>query len=114
MLRLALTLISSLQIGARIKSAVQQSVKKAVLYAIAGVILLFAIGFGLIAGHQAEADGEQQDHAGDGIKDCLLHRLLNGTFDARADLQGRDQRERETEHGGPSSLAPGEDAEQEA
>jgi len=53
MLRLALTLISSLQIGARIKSAVQQSVKKAVLYAIAGVILLFAIGFGLVAGYQA-------------------------------------------------------------
>ena len=27
--------------------------KKAVLYAIAGVILLFAIGFGLVAGYQA-------------------------------------------------------------
>ncbi|HZJ11342.1 MAG TPA: hypothetical protein VFD26_01660 [Methyloceanibacter sp.] len=53
MLRLALSLISSLQIGARINSAVQQSVKKAVLYAIAGVILLFAIGFGLVAGYQA-------------------------------------------------------------
>jgi len=53
MLRLALSLISSLQIGARIQSAVQQSVKKAVLYAIAGVIVLFAIGFGLVAGYQA-------------------------------------------------------------
>ncbi len=53
MLRLALSLISSLQIGARIQSAVQQSVKKAVLYAIAGVIVLFAIGFGLVADYQA-------------------------------------------------------------
>jgi len=53
MLRLALSLISSLQIGARIQSAIQQSVKKAVLYAIAGVIVLFAIGFGLVAGYQA-------------------------------------------------------------
>jgi hypothetical protein len=53
MLRLALSLISSLQIGARIKSAVQESVKKAVLYAVAGVALLFAIGFGLVAAYQA-------------------------------------------------------------
>lgn len=53
MLRLALSLISSLQIGARIQGAIQQSVKKVVLYAIAGVILLFAVGFGLVAGYQA-------------------------------------------------------------
>lgn len=53
MLRLALTAISSLQIGARIKDAVQQSVKKAVMYAIAGVVLLYAIAFGLVAGYQA-------------------------------------------------------------
>lgn len=53
MLRLALTAISSLQIGARIKDAVQQSVKKAVMYATAGVVLLYAIAFGLVAGYQA-------------------------------------------------------------
>jgi ABC-type multidrug transport system fused ATPase/permease subunit len=53
MFRLALSLISSLQVGARIQSALQQSVKKAVLYAIVGVILLFAISFGLVAGYQA-------------------------------------------------------------
>jgi hypothetical protein len=53
MFRLALSLISSLQVGARIQGAIQQSVKKAVLYAIVGVILLFAIGFGLVAGYQA-------------------------------------------------------------
>lgn len=53
MLRLVLSLISSMQVGARIKETVQQSVRRAVLAAIAGVILLFAIGFGLIAGYHA-------------------------------------------------------------
>lgn len=53
MLRLVLSLISSLQIGARIQSVIQQSVKKAVLYAVAAVILLYAIAFGLVAGYQA-------------------------------------------------------------
>ena len=53
MLRLALTLISSLQIGTRIKDAIETSVKKAIVIAIAVVILLFAIGFGLVAAYQA-------------------------------------------------------------
>lgn len=53
MLRIALSLISSLQIGARIKNAVERSVKKAVIITIAAVIFLFAIGFGLVAGYQA-------------------------------------------------------------
>jgi len=53
MFRLMLTAISSLQIGARIKDAVERSVKKAVIFAIAAVILLFAIAFGLVAGYQA-------------------------------------------------------------
>ena len=53
MLRLILTAVSSLQIGTRIKDAVERSVKKAVIIAIAAVILLFAIAFGLVAGYQA-------------------------------------------------------------
>jgi hypothetical protein len=53
MLRLALTALSSLQLGARIKAAIENSVKKAVIYAIAGVVLLFAAAFGLVAGYQA-------------------------------------------------------------
>lgn len=53
MLRLALTAISSLQLGTRIKEAIEKSVKKAVIYAIAGVILLYAVAFGLVAGFQA-------------------------------------------------------------
>ncbi len=53
MLRLVLSLISSLQIGARIKDTVERSVKQAIVIAIAVVVLLFAIGFGLVAGYQA-------------------------------------------------------------
>lgn len=53
MLRLVLTAVSSLQIGTRIKDAIERSVKKAVIIAIAAVIALFAIAFGLVAGYQA-------------------------------------------------------------
>ena len=53
MLRLVLAAISSLQLGTRIKDAIDKSVKKAVIYAIAGVVLLYAIAFGLVAGYQA-------------------------------------------------------------
>ncbi len=53
MLRLVLTAISSMQIGTRIKDAIERSVKKAVVIAIAAVILLYAIAFGLVAGYQA-------------------------------------------------------------
>jgi hypothetical protein len=53
MLRLLLTAVSSLQIGTRIKDVVERSVKKAVIIAIAAVIALYAIAFGLVAGYQA-------------------------------------------------------------
>ncbi|MDJ0512854.1 MAG: hypothetical protein QNJ62_05360 [Methyloceanibacter sp.] len=53
MLRLVLTLVSSLQTGARIKQSVEQSVRRAVIVVAAVVVLLFAIGFGLVAGYQA-------------------------------------------------------------
>ena len=53
MLRLILTAVSSLQIGTRIKDAVERSVKKAVIIAIAAVTALYAIAFGLVAGYQA-------------------------------------------------------------
>ena len=53
MLRLVLSLISSMQVGARIKETVRQSVRRTVLAAIAIVVLLFAIGFGLAAGYHA-------------------------------------------------------------
>lgn len=53
MLRLALSLVSSLQAGARIKQTVEQSVRRAMIVVAAIVVLLFAVGFGLAAGYQA-------------------------------------------------------------
>jgi hypothetical protein len=53
MLRLALSLISSLQIGARIKDTIERSVRQAVVIAIGVALLLFAVGFGLVAAYQA-------------------------------------------------------------
>lgn len=53
MLRIVLSLVSSLQIGARIKDAIERSVKKAIVIAIAAVVFLFAVGFGLVAAYQA-------------------------------------------------------------
>ena len=53
MLRIVLSLVSSLQIGARIKDAIERSAKKAIVIAIAAVVFLFAIAFGLVAAYQA-------------------------------------------------------------
>ncbi len=53
MFRLLLSLVSSLQIGERIKAAVERSLRQAVFVAIAIVLLLFAFGFGLVAAYQA-------------------------------------------------------------
>ncbi|MGH6734840.1 MAG: hypothetical protein ACRECX_01995 [Methyloceanibacter sp.] len=53
MFRLALSLLSSLQIGARIKDTVERSMRKAIVIAVAIVVLLFAAGFGLVAAYQA-------------------------------------------------------------
>jgi hypothetical protein len=53
MLRLALSLLSSLQIGARLKHSFERSIRQAVAVVIAIVILLAAAGFGLLAAYQA-------------------------------------------------------------
>jgi len=53
MWRLALSLFSSLQAGARIKQSVEQTARRAVIVAAASVVLLFAVGFGLATGYQA-------------------------------------------------------------
>ena len=53
MLRLALSLLSSLQIGARLKHSFERSLRQAVAVVIAIVILLAAAGFGLLAAYQA-------------------------------------------------------------
>jgi hypothetical protein len=53
MLRLALSLLSSLQFGARLKQSFERSLRQTVAIVIAVVILLAAAGFGLLAAYQA-------------------------------------------------------------
>jgi hypothetical protein len=53
MLRSALALLSSLQIGLRFKESVERSLRQAVVIAIAAVILIGAAAFGLLAAYQA-------------------------------------------------------------
>ena len=53
MLRSALALLSSLQVGLRIKESVERSLRQAVVVAIAAVVLIAAAGFGLLAAYQA-------------------------------------------------------------
>jgi len=53
MLRTALALLSTLQIGARIKESVERSLRQAAVIAVAAVFLIAAAIFGLIAAYQA-------------------------------------------------------------
>lgn len=53
MLRSALALLSSLQIGVRIKQSIERSVRQAVAIAIASIFLIAAAAFGLLAGYHA-------------------------------------------------------------
>ena len=53
MLRSALALLSSLQIGLRIKESVERSLRQAVVIAVAVIVLIAAAAFGLVAVYQA-------------------------------------------------------------
>ena len=53
MLRSALALLSSLQIGLRFKESVERSLRQAIVMAIAVVVLIGAAAFGLLAAYQA-------------------------------------------------------------
>ena len=53
MLRSALALLSSLQIGLRIKELVERSLRQAIVVAVAVVVLIIAAAFGLLAAYQA-------------------------------------------------------------
>jgi hypothetical protein len=53
MLRSALALLSSLQIGLRFKESVERSLRQAVVIAMAVVILIGAAAFGLLAAYEA-------------------------------------------------------------
>ena len=53
MLRSALALLSSLQIGLRIKESIERSLRQAIVVAVAVVALIAATAFGLFAAYQA-------------------------------------------------------------
>ena len=53
MLRSALALFSSLQVGLRIKESIERSLRQAVVIAVAVVVLLAAAAFALLAAYQA-------------------------------------------------------------
>jgi hypothetical protein len=53
MLRTALALLSTLQIGARIKESLERSLRQAAVIAVAAVLLIAASVFGMIAAYQA-------------------------------------------------------------
>jgi hypothetical protein len=53
MLRSALALLSSLQVGLRIKESIERSVRQAVVVAVAVVVLIAAAAFGLLAAYQS-------------------------------------------------------------
>jgi hypothetical protein len=53
MLRTALALLTSLQIGLRIKEAIERSLRQAVVIAVAVVVLITAASFGLLAAYHA-------------------------------------------------------------
>jgi hypothetical protein len=53
MLRSALALLSSLQVGLRIKESIERSVRQAAVVTVAAVVLMAAATFGLLAAYQA-------------------------------------------------------------
>jgi hypothetical protein len=53
MLRSALALLSSLQIGLRIKESIERSLRQAIVVAVAAVVLIAAAAFSLLAAYQA-------------------------------------------------------------
>ena len=53
MLRIVLALLSSLQIGVRLKDSFERSLRQALVIAIAAVVLIAAAAFGLLAAYHA-------------------------------------------------------------
>jgi drug/metabolite transporter (DMT)-like permease len=53
MLRSALALLSSLQIGLRIKESIERSLRQAIVVAVGAIVLIAAAAFGLVAAYQA-------------------------------------------------------------
>ena len=74
MLRSALALLSSLQVGLRLKESIERSIRQAAVIAVAVVILLGAIAFGLVAGYQVLMShyGFSPAHAAGIMAACLF------------------------------------------
>lgn len=53
MLRSALALLSSLQVGLRIKESIERSLRQAIVIAVGVAVLIAAAAFGLVAAYQA-------------------------------------------------------------
>ena len=52
MLRSALALLSSLQVGLRIKESIERSLRQAIVIAVGVAVLIAAAAFGLVAAYQ--------------------------------------------------------------
>jgi hypothetical protein len=101
MLRSALALLSSLQIGLRIKESVERSLRQAVVIAVAVVVLIIAAAFGLLAAYQALiAHGFTPAEAAGIVAASLA--LLGVLILATLPLFARKRKPQE-----PSMLAPG-------
>jgi hypothetical protein len=101
MLRSALALLSTLQVGARIKDSIERSVRQAVVVAIAAVILLAAATFGLIAAYHALVSIYEFSavEAAAIMAACLL--VIGGVVLAVVPMIGREPKKRPS----PSPLA---------
>ena len=61
MIRAALALLSTLQIGARLKGSLERSLRQAVIIAVAVVLLIAAAAFGLRRGRDAHDRGLENE-----------------------------------------------------
>ena len=84
MLRTALALLSTLQIGARIKESLERSLRQAAIVAVAAVFLVAASIFGLIAAYQALDPAVVSDvpDAGERLALTDLHAIVDAAFAA--------------------------------
>ena len=101
MLRSALALLSSLQIGLRIKESIERSLRQAIVVAVAAVVLIAAAAFGLLAAYQALiAHGFTPAEAAGIVAAALA--LLGGLIFATLPLFARQRKPQ-----APSMLATG-------
>ncbi|MGB3021591.1 MAG: hypothetical protein WBB50_05645 [Methyloceanibacter sp.] len=105
MLRAALALLSTLQIGARVKESIERSLRQAAIIAVAATLMLAAAVFGLIAAYHGLVSiyGFSPVEAASIMAACLL--VVGIIVLASASLIGREPKREKP----PSLLASGED-----